>query len=105
MAKISGSNSGSSADTLSQLKDQYQSREREIETRHREDVVTMNKNHETELNKLRQESQNRIQAVRDEADQKLSSKDMQHQKEIEALKTMYQKRVLEERKMVKPEKS
>lgn len=91
-AKITG------RDPVAQIKEQYALRERETDNRHREDIREIQGTHREELEKVREESQKRIQTLQDESANKLNMKDLQHQKEIEALRAMYAKKLAEAKK-------
>jgi hypothetical protein len=95
MGEVSSSGRGSSRDVLTQLKDQYEARERETERRHRDDVRQLTDGHRAEMDKLREESQKRIENLQSENNVKLSEKDVQHQKEIDAIRALYAKRLAE----------
>ncbi len=89
---------GTTGEVLAQLKDQYSQRERESETRHRGEVKDLRENQRTELDKVKTEAQKRIDEIQDESNLKLSQKDLDHQKEIESIKSIYTKRLAETRK-------
>jgi hypothetical protein len=97
MAKIDGG--GSSDTSIMQLKDMYQQRERESDIHHREELNELRDSHRVEIEKVRGESDVRVKNVQEEANAKLSQKDVQFQKEIEALRAMYQKRAGEGKKV------
>ena len=89
---MSSIESKSSADALSQLKDTYVQKDRESEARHRDEIRALRESHQVEMEALRKDTQSKIDHVQEEASAKLSQKDMQNQKEIEAVRAMYQKR-------------
>lgn len=86
------------SEALKALKDQYAARERELENKHREEIREIKAAHREEVDELRKESQNRIAKLQEENNIKLNQKDIQHQKEIESLRAMYNKRLLEAKK-------
>lgn len=92
------SNVSGSADPLLQLKDQYALRERENETRHRDEVRELKEGQRAELDKVRSETQKQIQELQADNSAKLNQKDLQNQKEIEAVKSIYARRVAENKK-------
>ncbi len=93
MATVGGSGNGSAS--LGQLKDLYSEREKENDNRHRDEIREMKTEHATEIDKVRKESNGRIIAVQNETQTKLSAKDLQNQKEVEAIRSMYQRRLAE----------
>jgi len=96
MSKV-GANA-SSAELIAQIKDQYQSRERDSETHHRDEIKEIREAHKVEIDELKAETQKRVQTIEEESSVKLSQKDLQNQREIDALKAIYAKRVSEGRK-------
>lgn len=80
---------------MSQLKDLYDEREKENDNRHRDEIRELKTEHSTEIDKVRKESNARVLAVQGEVQMKLSAKDLQNQKEVEAIRSMYQRRLAE----------
>lgn len=91
MSKVSSGNNPSNSEALAQLKEQYMQRERDGEARHRDEVNELRVAHRAEIDKVRTESEKRLREVQDESNVKLNQKDMQYQKEIETLKSLYTK--------------
>ena len=87
-----------SKDTLVQLRDLYKSRERDLETRHREEIKELRVQHQTQMDKLQGETRERVETLQAESNAKLSEKDLQHQKEIESIRSMYAKRLADAKK-------
>jgi hypothetical protein len=80
---------------LNQIKDMYAQREREGENRHRDEIREIKTEHAAEIEKVRQESNDRVENIQGEVQSKLSAKDLQNRKEVEAIRSMYQKRLAE----------
>ncbi len=97
MARIS--DRGTRTEVLSQLKDQYEQRQRENETRHRDEIRELRETHRTELDRVRAEAQKRVVDTQEESNVKLNQKDLQHQKEIESIKSLYSKRLSDSKKV------
>ncbi|HVK60419.1 MAG TPA: hypothetical protein VM432_02665 [Bdellovibrionales bacterium] len=97
MSKI-GSDGKSSSETLEGLKSLYAQRERDAESKHRTDISELQKTHQTEIERMKQESNTRIKAMQEETSQKLSQRDLQNQKEIDAMRAVFQKRATEAKK-------
>jgi hypothetical protein len=97
MARIS--DRGTRTEVLSQLKDQYEQRERENETRHRDEIRELRETHRAELDRVRAEAQKRVVDTQEESNVKLNQKDLQHQKEIESIKSLYSKRLSDSKKV------
>lgn len=86
----------SASETLSQLKEVYQQRETDLETRHKDQLRDVNESHQVEIARIRKENQEKLKAVQEEASTKLNQKDLQFQKEIEALRSMNAKKIMSE---------
>jgi DNA anti-recombination protein RmuC len=92
MSKISGDRATNS-EALAQLKDQFLQRERDHDARHKEDIQEIREAHKGELEKIKTDSEKRIQDMQEESSSKLNQKDVQYQKEIESIKAIYTKRL------------
>ena len=95
MSKVAEKSAG---ETLAQLKDSYQQRESDMELRHRDQLRELNETHQTEVTRLRKENVDKIKTIQEENSAKMNQKDLQYQKEIEALRSMYSKKVVSEAK-------
>ncbi|MEK7355405.1 MAG: hypothetical protein AAB250_03100 [Bdellovibrionota bacterium] len=84
----------SASETLSQLRDTYTQRERDLESRHKDEIRDISENHQIEISRLRKDSQAKIDSIQEESSTKLNQKDLQFQKEIEAVRSMYSKQVM-----------
>jgi hypothetical protein len=89
MSTISG---GKGGDPLSKFKDLYAQKERDLEGRHREEIKELKEMHRSELERLQAENKKRVSAVQEEVSAKINQRDLQHQKEIDTLRSMYEKR-------------
>jgi hypothetical protein len=92
MSSVAGSGSG---ETTSKLQAVYKERERDLKARHRDDIAELKAENHVEVEAVRRESRKRVEAVQNESAEKLSEKDIQHQKEIESIKSIYSKRMAE----------
>jgi len=90
MSSISGTRSNSSNPTETPRNP----RDREVETL-KQELRDINENHRAELTKLEDENKKRLDQVHTDANAKLNEKDIQHQKEIETIRAMYNKRSIE----------
>lgn len=84
-----------SRDPLRQLRDHFANHERELEERHRGEIRELRDSHRVEMDQLRADSKKQIDELQQENSVKLNEKDLQHQKEIEAIKAIFTKRVME----------
>jgi hypothetical protein len=89
MSTISG---GKGSDALSRFKDLYTQKERDLQSRHREEIKELKEMHRVELERLQAENKKRVSAAQEDASSKINQRDIKHQKEIETLRTMYDKR-------------
>ena len=87
--------SGSGGDSISRLKEQFQLRERESDDKHRDEVNQLRRGHHAEIEKLTTENTKRVSDVREESAVKLNQKDIQFQKEVDAIRSMYGRRLAE----------
>ncbi len=95
MSKI-GSDSGK--DALAGLRDLYSQREKEAEQKHKGEIGVLQKTHQTELAKVQVDADQKVRNLQEENATKLSKRDLQFQKEVEAVRAMYQKRAVEPKK-------
>jgi hypothetical protein len=96
MSKIdAGKNAG---ETLQSLKDLYADRERDSESKHRTELSQIQKAHATEIESVRSEANARVKTAQESTSAKISEREMQFQKEIEAMRAMYQKRAGDSKK-------
>ena len=93
MSKIS-----ENGDPLASLREHYAARERESETRHRDEVREIKETQKTEIDEVRIDAHMQVQDLQAENNMKLNQRDLQYQKEIEAVKSLYSKRVAEGKK-------
>lgn len=103
MSKISGGGgnrdgAATAGETLAKLRDHFTEKERENEARHRGELSELRAAHQAELDKVRKDSQTRIESIRGEHAERVSQKDMHFQKEIESIRNIYQKRLIEARR-------
>lgn len=89
MSSISGTRANSSNPTETR-----NPRDREVDTL-KQEIRDLNENHRTELAKLEDENKKRLDQVHTESNMKLNEKDIQHKKEIDAIRAMYTKRAIE----------
>ena len=73
----------------------YNQKERDLESKHREEVVDLKADFQVEKEKLRSDAKKRIENVQQESNLKLSEKVVQHQKEIDNIKAIYSRRISE----------
>ena len=102
MSKVAEKSAG---ETLAQLKESYQQRESDMEMRHRDQLREVNETHQTEITRLRKENVDKIKTLQEENVAKMNQKDLQYQKEIEALRSMYSKKIVSDAKHGKREDS
>jgi predicted RNase H-like nuclease (RuvC/YqgF family) len=81
------------ADDSARLREKYEQRIREMENKHREDMEQLRGAHQTALQKQLESNDKRAHDLQDEFNYKLSQKDLGHQKEIEAIKSIYAKKL------------
>lgn len=96
MAKISSEKSG--GDALTGLKDLYSQREREAEAKHKSEIGELQKTHRTELERVQSDAHEKVRRLQEETATKLNKRDLQFQKEVEAMRAMYQRRAAEPKK-------
>jgi hypothetical protein len=97
MAKINDGGK-SAGETLSSLKSMYQNRERESEVKHKQELSEIQKAHAVELDRVRNEANDRVKVVQNESNVKLNQRDMQFQKEAENIRATYQRQVAQAKK-------
>lgn len=83
------------SDEAARLKDYYSQREEEIEKKHYNTVSELKKSQAADLDKVQTQSGEEIQEIRSTMKEKLTAQDIKHQKEIELLKSLYQKKIEE----------
>lgn len=98
MAKIDSNSGKNSVDALASLKDLYENREKDMETKHRAQVNELQKSHRAEIEKVREDANLKVKTQQEETSTKLNQRDLQYQKEVEAVRAMYQKRATETKK-------
>jgi hypothetical protein len=89
----------SNNEIISQMRDQFMQRERETEAKYRRDFQEVDKAHRTELAKVKTDADQKLKEMQEENNLKLNKKDLQFQKEFEALKAVYTKRAAEGKKV------
>jgi dsDNA-specific endonuclease/ATPase MutS2 len=63
-------------------------RDREVETL-KDEVKNLREAHRAEISRLQDENRKTVEQIHNESNAKLNEKDVQHQKEIEAMRAMY----------------
>ena len=84
---------GRSGEDAGQLREFYMQRENEKEKAHQDEIKKLRLEHAGELARSDDQSKRQIDDIRARTHQKMSQQDLQHQKEIEALKAMYKKKL------------
>jgi vacuolar-type H+-ATPase subunit E/Vma4 len=64
-----------------------------METRHKDEVAQLRGAHQSELDHVKTDTQKRIENIQEESNVKLNQKDVQYQKEIESMRTLYNRRI------------
>ncbi len=81
------------SDDVSRLKEYYTQRENTIEKKYQNTIEEMKKNHGEDIDRIQNQSSEAVQGLRSSMKEKLSAQDIKHQKEIEGLKNLYQKKL------------
>jgi|GEM_PF-5594617 len=96
MANVSGGSGGASgSDSISRLKDQFQTRERDSDEKHRDELGQLRRANRSEIEKINELNSKHIEEIRQDNQVKLNQKDVQFQKEIDAVRAMYGRRLAE----------
>ena len=94
---------GGGGDAAARMQAVYNQKERDLDAKHREEIVDLKADFQVEKDKLRTDAKKRIENIQTESNQKLSDKDMQHQKEIDNIKAIYSKRIAEVKRESEPD--
>lgn len=78
---------------IARLKEFYQTRESEIEKKHKKAIDELRDQQHQDLTKVRENSTSEVDIAKSRMREKLSEMDQKHMKEIDSLREMYQRKL------------
>ena len=95
MASVSGGSNSSGSDAIARMKEQFQTRERESDEKHRDELGQVRRTSHAEIEKNNELNAKHLDELRQDNQVKMTQKDIQYQKEIDAVRAMYGRKLAE----------